>query len=339
MLTPVLFLTLAAAQEAGGPPVIQETVAVERVMVDARVLHRGRAVRGLGPENFRVRIDGGPAELLSVTWISSEGAETRAETGSRNDTTVAEEDFSPVRGRLVVLFFQKELHPSRTGGFMLLLKEASRLISRFGPRDRVAILSFDTHLKLWRDFTADKESLYQALETDLIFRERPRYIEAGPDPSLSAWLGLEESREAASPETALRLIGEVLYEIEGSKTLVFIGHGMGELSGPRVSLHDDYGAARQVLLEAGVTVFSLDVTDADHHTLEVGLQDIAAETGGFYARAHNFSGQAVSRLEQALEGHYVLEVGHPGGERGRHDIDVDVVESPGQVLARKSYFN
>jgi hypothetical protein len=144
---------------------------------------------------------------------------------------------------------------------------------------------------------------------------------------------------ACTPETALKLIGEALGEVTGSKTLVFFGHGMGELSGPGISFHADYGAARRALLDAGVTVFTLDVTDADHHTLEVGLQDIAAETGGFYARAHNFSGQAVSRLEEALEGHYVLEVAHPGGPSGRHNIDVDLVDGSGRVLARKTYFD
>jgi len=321
-----------------GPPVLQEAVSVERVMVDARVLHRGKAVSGLGPESFRVRIDGDPAELVSVTWISAKGAEPRpAPAESQQDPATLPPP--PVRGRLVVLFFQKELHPTRTGGFMLLLKEARRMISRFGPEDRVAILSFDTHLKLWRDFTADKASLDRALESDVIFKERPRYIQPGPDPSLAASLGLEESRRAALPETALKLIGEALGEVPGSKTLVFFGHGMGQLSGPGVSFHADYGIARRALLEADVTVFTLDVTNADHHTLEVGLQDIAAETGGFYARAHDFSGQAMSRLEQALEGHYVLEVAHPGGPPGRHDIDVDLVGASGRVLARKTYFD
>jgi len=313
-------------------------VSVERVMVDARVLHRGKAVSGLGPESFRVRIDGDPAELVSVTWISARGAEPRpAAAESLQDPATLPPP--PVRGRLVVLFFQKELHPTRTGGFMLLLKEARRMISRFGPEDRVAILSFDTHLKLWRDFTADKDSLDRALESDVIFKERPRYIQPGPDPSLAASLSLEESRRAALPETALKLIGEALGEVPGSKTLVFFGHGMGQLSGPGVSFHVDYGIARRALLEADVTVFTLDVTNADHHTLEVGLQDIAAETGGFYARAHDFSGQAMSRLEQALEGHYVLEVAHPGGSPGRHDIDVDLVDGSGRVLARKTYFD
>ena len=248
--TSLLLLAGAALQELEVPPVLQEAVSVERVMVDARVLHRGKAVPGLGPESFRVRIDGDLAELVSVTWISAQGAEPRpAAAGSPQDPTTLLPP--PVRGRLVVLFFQKELHPTRTGGFMLLLKEARRMISRFGPEDRVAILSFDTHLKLWRDFTANKDSLDRALESDVIFKERPRYIEPGPDPSLAASLGLEESRHAALPETALKLIGEALGEVPGSKTLVFFGHGMGELSGPGISFHSDYGIARRALLEAG----------------------------------------------------------------------------------------
>ena len=334
----LLLLTVAVPQESAGPPVLAEAVTVERVMVDTRVLHRGRAVHGLRPENFRVRIDGDPAELLSVTWISARGAEPRPAAGGSRAEPSADLP-PPVQGRLVVLFFQKELHPTRTGGLMLLLKESRHMISRFGPEDRVAILSFDTHLKLWRDFTADKDSLDRALENDVIFQERPRYVEPGPDPSLAVHLGLEESRRAATPETALRLIGEALAEVPGSKTLVFFGHGMGQLSGPGVSFHGDYDLARRALLEASVTVFTLDVTDADHHTLEVGLQQVAAETGGFYARAHNFSGQAVSRLEEVLAGHYVLEVVHPGGPSGRHAIDVDLVDSSGRVLARKTYFD
>ena len=156
---------------------------------------------------------------------------------------------------------------------------------------------------------------------------------------LSSLVALTLQLPACTPETALRLIAEALGEVPGSKTLVFFGHGMGQLSGPGVSFHGDYDLARRALLEASVTVFTLDVTDADHHTLEVGLQQVAAETGGFYARAHNFSGQAVSRLEEALAGHYVLEVVHPSGPSGRHELEVDLVNRSGRVLARKTYFD
>jgi VWFA-related protein len=331
-----VLLLAGAVQEPSGPPILQEPVSVERVFVDARVLHRGQAIRDLRPEHFRVRIDGDPAELVSATWISAEGARALAFADRRDDT---EPSAVPVQGRLLVFFFQKDLHASRIVGLMRLLEEARRMVEGLGPDDLVAVLSFDTHLKLRCDFTADRQTLQRVLEHDVLFEDRARYVEPAPDPSIAYHLSLEDSRRAASAETALRLIGEALREVEGSKTLVFFGYGLGQLSGPRVALHVDYDHARRALLEAGVAVFSLDVTDADFHSLEVGLQDVAAQTGGFYARTHVFSRQIMSRLEEALEGHYVLEVVRPGGPRGRHELDVDLVGVDGWVLARKAYFD
>jgi VWFA-related protein len=338
VVTPLatLLLLVAAPQEPTGPVVLEEAVSVERVMVDARVLDGGRAVQDLRPESFRVRIDDEAAELVSVTWISAEGARALS---FRDPSEGEGPTIAPVRGRLIVLFFQKDLHPTRTGGLLRLLEESRRLVGRLGPEDRVAVLSFDTHLKLWCDFTRDARRLDRVLKHDVIFEERARYVEPSPDPSLAYHLSLEASRRAASPETALRLIGEALGEVKGSKTLVFLGYGLGELSGPTVAFHADYDDALRALLEADVTVFSLDVTNADRHTLEVGLQEVAAETGGFYARTHVFTRQAMNRLEQALEGHYVLEVAHPSGPRGRHQIDVDLVDRRGRVYARKAYFD
>ena len=331
----LLLLQAVLPQEPAAPPVVT-AVAVERVLIDARVLHRGRSVRGLRPEQFRVRVDGDPAELASVTWISADGAERFA-----SDAAAAgyPPEPSPFSARRIVFLVQKELHPTRTGGLLRMLEEARKLIGALGPDDRVAILSFDTHLKLWRDFTADRESLDRALEHDVLFASRPRYAGIGPDPSLAAHLPLEDSRRAATPETALKLVAQALVEVEGSKTLVILGHGLGQLSGPQVTFHGDYDEARRALLEAEVTVFSLDVTDADSHTLEVGLQEVAHDTGGFYARTHVFSGQAMSRLRAALEGHYILEVVPPGGPRGRHDLDVDLVGAQGEVYARAAYFD
>lgn len=332
-LAPLLVLTAGLAQEPAGPAVLGPAVAVERVLVDARVLDRGRTVRGLGPADFRVRIDGVPANLVSVTWVSAEGASLALSSSVRDEVA------APVRGRLVVLLVQKDLHPTRTGGLLRLLDGAADLVERLGPADRAAVLSFDTHLKLWRDFTADSQSLRRALEHDVLFETRARYLGPSPEPSIGAHLGLEASRRAATPETALRLIAEALLEIPGTKTLIFLGHGLGQLSGPRVTFHGDYDQARLALLEAGVTVFTLDVTDADRHSLEVGLQEVADDTGGFYARTHVFSRQAMNRLEEALGGHYVLEVAHPGGPSGRHELNVGLVGVGGRVYARTAYFD
>jgi hypothetical protein len=84
-------------------------------------------------------------------------------------------------------------------------------------------------------------------------------------------------------------------------------------------------------------VFSLDVTDADYHSLEVGLQLIAAETGGFYARTHLFPAVAMRRLAGALAGSYALFVEKPESARRRHTIDVELPRRRGAVMARTSY--
>jgi VWFA-related protein len=334
-----ILILLAVAQEPPGPPVLQATVSVERVLVDARVLDGGRAVRDLRPEQFRVRIDGKASELVSVTWISAEGAESLPFADHADQEATPSIGGVPVRGRRIVLFFQKDYRTGRTMGLLRLLEEARRLVERMGPTDLVAVASFDTHLKLWRDFTSDRSQLLSALEHDVLFGERARYLGLGPEPSLVAHLGLEDSRRAASPETALRLIAEALKHVDGSKTLVFCGYGFGQLMGSRVEYHWDYEPALRALLEAEVAVFTLDSTDADFHSLEIGLQEMAAETGGFYARTHDFTELAVNRLEEALEGHYVLEVAHPGGPRGRHEIEVDLVGRSGWVYARRAYFD
>jgi hypothetical protein len=104
-----------------------------------------------------------------------------------------------------------------------------------------------------------------------------------------------------------------------------------------VFLDHDYGPARQALVEGRVTVFALDVTNADYHTLEVGLEQVAEDTGGFYAKTHLFPGQAFDRLGRALEGHYLLTFAKPDLKPGEHDIDIGLVGRKGTVLARPSY--
>ena len=89
---------------------------------------------------------------------------------------------------------------------------------------------------------------------------------------------------------------------------------------------DAYGEARRALQAARASVFCLDVTDADSHTLEAGLQMTAEDTGGFFARTHLFTEQAMQRLAGALAGHYVLfvEATAPSDKRW-HAIEVELV--------------
>ena len=75
------------------------------------------------------------------------------------------------RGRLIVFLFQKDLEPSRIVGLMRMLIETRRFLESLGPDDRVAVLSFDYKLKIWLDFTRDRDRVREVLENGILSQE------------------------------------------------------------------------------------------------------------------------------------------------------------------------
>ena len=73
---------------------------------------------------------------------------------------------------------------------------------------------------------------------------------------------------------------------------------------------------------ARITIFSLDVTNADYHSLEGSLANIADLTGGAYAKTHIFPGLAMERVRRAISGRYVLVFRKPDGPRGFHQTRI-----------------
>jgi hypothetical protein len=211
-----------------------------------------------------------------------------------------------------------------------------KFLETLTPQDRVAVMSIDTRLRLWQDFTADHEKLRYAIKRSVFFGKfsTAQSVEA---PSLAANFDFEAARKVGTPETALLVTARALKPLPGAKSLVFFGFGMGRLSWPYFDMNPDYGPAAEALLDARTTVFTLDVTDADYHTLEVGLEKVAADTGGFYAKTHLFPAQAMARLEGAIAGHYVLVFEKPPNRPGAHRVEVKLVGRKGDVLAKESY--
>ena len=112
---------------------------------------------------------------------------------------------------------------------------------------------------------------------------------------------------------------------------------MGRLAGGLFAMESDYGEAQRALARARTTVFALDVTEADYHTLELGLQQVAEDTGGFYQRAYSSPFAAVDRIAHAISGYYVLSFDKPPGRPGSHRVSVALVGRKGTVLARTGY--
>jgi len=337
---------LAALVQQADPQVrFRERVEVERVIVEARAVDdAGTPIAGLGPSDFRLKVDGKVVPLESAYWVAAAPKEPEPEAppeGATTETFVVTPE--PVEGesapgRLIVFFFQKDFDESRLTGLLRMQKTALSVVDGLAPGDRVAVVVFDHHLKLRLDFTSDRETLRHVIGNAILLGDA-RYVPPNPPPSLAEHFDRERAKEAASPETALLVLADALKELPGPKTMVFVGWGMGRYDGRSgsVSLDPDYGPARRGLLEARVTVFCLDVTQADYHSLEVGLQQVAEDTGGFYARTHLFPQLAMRRLEGALAGHYVLTFEKPPLRPGTHAIEVGLVGRKGTVFAKSSY--
>ena len=337
-MTPVIGLVAlgaAALLLRQQEPRFGERVDVERVLLDARVLDgRGEPRTDLKPANFRVKVDGRTVPVESAFWVDA--ATPYAEGLSPEDASMVGANEVPA-GRLIVFFFQKDLQPTRTPGLVRMIHEASRMLGMLHPGDRVAVASFDSHLKLWTDFTDDRAIARRGIEHSVLFEDRAPEIVEGPFPSLAATFDPTAARHAATPEKGLFVLAEALRGLPGAKSMVFFGWGLGRMSPLGVRMEHDYGPAAAALLESRTTVFSLDVTDADYHSLEVGLQQVADDTGGFYARTHDSAAGAMKRLRLALLGHYVLVFERPPLPRGAHRVQVDLVGMSGEVLAKREY--
>jgi VWFA-related protein len=319
---------LAAPLSAQEPqtPRFGETLIVERIVVDVRVVDAaGRPILGLRPQDFRVKVGGQQVAVESALWVGA----GQPEPEDPNAEVIVEPE-PPVEPRLVVFLIQKDLERSRITGLLRMVEKAERLLAALRPDDRAAALLFDSQLRPLQDFSADKERVRRALREGLL---HARPVQESGEPSLLAHLDASAARRAASPERALLLIGEALQKLPGAKTLVFLGWGLGRLSGGQVTMEKDYEPARRALLAARTSVFSLDVTDADYHSLEVGLQQVAEDTGGLYARTHLFPDQALARVEQALAGFYVLSFERPAGRPGSGSLEVSLHGPKGTVLA------
>ena len=323
-------LTFAQAPQQ---PQFTDRVDVSRIVIDARPLDgKGNAILDLTADDFAVRIGNKPVRVESATWVGAGSPDPSAPRVFERALGVETVD----RGRLIVFLFQKDLQPVRIIGLMRILFRAKTFVETLGPDDRVAIVSFDSHLKIWVDFTNDKPELLRILDRGLLL-ERPKVLgESTAAISLTRRLSQSEGRKTYPFEKALRLLGEALEPLPGSKSIVLFGHGFGELTPMGVMADNEYDEALVALNRARAAVFSIDVTQADGHSLEVNLQSVSEETGGFYERSFHHPDRTVRRLVGALAGYYVLFVESPGRSFQWEELSVKLIRRDGTVLARSA---
>ena len=354
------FLQTAPMRAIPAPPqeppdrqgAVSEEAFVERVVVDAHVTApNGTPIPNLTAADFIVKVDHVAVPLESAEWIPAETAEvqpaevqTPPQDAAKTDGVEADRtarwpsEVAP--GRLIVMFFQTDYEPSRLIGLIRMAAQARQFLYKMLPSDRVAVASFDSHLRLRQDFTADHGKIERAINASLMRKSDP---EPDPDshPALGRHLDLAAAKKASTPERALALLADALTPIPGGKSMLYFGWGLGTvggLSGPNPSEHRAWNDAMRGMAAARVSIFTLDVTNADFHSLEVYLEDISNLTGGRYEKTHVFPGLAMQRVERAISGRYVLVFVKPRSFHGAHEIDVDVRGHRGAYVSARQYY-
>lgn len=325
--------------------VFGEVLSVSLSSFPARVVDsRGEPLRGLTAENFLVVAGDKRIPVVAVDWVKAGTVEEEAaatppaaeerppftlpETEAREDagsepvpppppTAEAAPESAPAPaagaapGRLLVVFVQADFNAPRIYGHLKMLPRVREILESLPPRDRVAVVSFDSHLKFWQDFTRDREAAHQAIWKAIHFggREPTGRRRHGGGPSLAAGFDRRAAQEADYAEEGLEIVAHALEPLGGGeKLMIFLGWGLGESGFGGFRMRGEYQGALDALQAAHVTVFSFDVMDAGGHTLEIGLKQVAAHTGGAYYRTATNPILATERLIRTLSGHYVVTV-------------------------------
>lgn len=347
-----------SAAAAGGEPFgFVDEITVDLVTVQVRLVDTfGEPLKDIEAADLRATVGGDEVPISHVDWVvpgsplwgsveptpspmvgkpSSEAVSQRDPDPARWDAVfeAAEARAAPPASRLVILFVQADFEPSRVRGHLRLLPLVRELIDGLDASDRLALLTFDSHLRLWHDLTTDHgqvaDLLFDAVRPGGVPLLRPP---KGDGPFLRPTFDPSAGRQVADAETALEMTAKALIPLSGRKEIIFLGWGLGMYRGGTVQLNGDYRRALTALQQAQATVSVLDVTEADWHALELGLRNVALNTGGTYQRTLHFASQATRRLGRQLQGYYLVYLDRGALPKAQGRVRIRLRRGPGEAL-------
>jgi len=327
--------TPVSAQQTPTP--FGTTVEVNRILTEVRVVNdAGYPITDLGPEDFRVKISGTRAEVEAVTWIPVTGEAAALVATPQPGTPTSGARLAEPGPRLIVIMFQTDINLYRIKGVVRMAPQAANFVRNLSPTDRVAFLTFESHLELRSDFTVDHDALAEMITTTEILRGTIDPPEPS-SPLLAQYFDTDEAFRSATMTSALELVARALMPLPGPKTLVLFGWGIGRYNAGHPIMTADYGDTIAALAAARTSVFSLDITTADWHTLEIGLRKVSEDTGGIYLKTHLFPETAMDRLVRVISSYYELSIKPPPKFKHPYLIDVKVERRGARVYVRQNH--
>ncbi|HEX6178620.1 MAG TPA: VWA domain-containing protein [Thermoanaerobaculia bacterium] len=341
MTLAILCLTLPMSAQQPG---FGERVEVNAVLLDVVVTDRnGNQILGLTKDDFVVKENGARQTIDSVDYVTSRRLINDREEKLPFDVERVREE------RFLIFFFDKP----DGGGMFDQISRARSSVSRFldddmGATDYVALVGHDVRLKVYTDFTNDKNRLRRALrEVALFSNGETKPTNAANAPSILREIDTREMiNNTGTVYEAIDLLADSLRNIRGRKNLVLFSPGIrepGETVRNGMLLNESryYQPMIDSLNASNVTVYGANLIQnappdpVFHQT----LQRMSDETSGEYFRQVVTFDPVIDRVEKATGGYYLItyRTEKPRGSRGFQKVDVDISNPEFEVKARPGY--
>jgi len=345
----ILSILLAVpALVAQQPPVEQqpnfgERIEVQAVLIDAVVTDsKGNQILGLNKDDFQVTENGQPQTLDSADYY------TTRKLLNGNESNVPFNVQQVKEQRYFVFFFDKPQGNELFNRVALARSNVEKFIdTQMMPADQVAIVGHDVRLKVYSDFTSDKNQLRAALKKVALFG--PGVLTPPADtnaPSIVRNIpGHEMMTNTGTVYEALTELADSLKSIHARKDLMLFSAGIlgpdeQVRNGVILSRSRYYQPMIEALNGANVTVYSANLFDhppeepAFHET----LNSIAHETNGEYYRYAVSFTHALDTVAKESAGYYLLTYRTQKRGRGFQKVSVSVKNHPEfHVIARAGY--
>jgi VWFA-related protein len=345
-------VTLTAPQQVA-PPEFRADVRVIRVDVSV-VDGSGRAVAGLGLEDFEVREDGRPVELSYFEAVSRGGIR-----GIAPGDVVTAATHVPAR-RVVILVDTTPLTPAQ-------LRRAQRSVADFvrdaDRADWLQIVNLGTGRGVGGWVDEEREHLAAAAlrlrrggafwgdpVEDLAIQERVEIASADASESWTGGRFLSVFARSAGLIGDLEALLVQLSALEGRKAVVLVSPGFPQLR----DLDDRLERVASLAREAAAAVYYVDVSALDgllpapgermRPVFEMlwarsgGAQDLAEATGGFTYRLNNNLIPALDQVADEMGTYYVLGYTPSRPDDGRfRRVEVKVLAKGLRARTKKGY--
>jgi VWFA-related protein len=330
----------------------QGKVNVNEVLLDVLVTDaKGNVIVGLDKGDFVVKEGGRPVDLTGVTFYSNRSlVDSSAPAKANVSAAQGTED------RYFILFFEDQKVNAQDAPQLLSqqLEAAKRargwVDGEMLVNDWVAVVSYDTRLKVQQDFTHDRKALIAAIGDAMKGKDRegnyPSRIDASRGPSLLAGLpkGDELGKKTPKIYDALQALARSAGNIRGRKNLLLFTYGLPSYDtttfGQFVPDKRYFLPTVQALNANNVAVYSLDLTPAAvEHRLSDSLNKISDDTGGrYFFNVTNFS-TSLDQISKENNGYYLLsyQSDQPAGKSGFQNVTVTTTNPEFRVKARKGY--